>query len=113
MGTSKKSGSRWLRAIVVSGLLSGAGMAVVAHPVHAQSDPSDPSDPAGPSDPSDPSDPGSGLPGDADTPVATPDTDLVSSGEFAMTGGDSELLLLGALGLAGAAVTTRRYARRS
>ncbi|MEO7429385.1 MAG: hypothetical protein ABIY48_08370, partial [Acidimicrobiales bacterium] len=71
---------RKVRALAVAGLMSAAGMAMFAQPVHAQSDPSDPSDPAA----------------TTTTTAATPAPDAGSVGGtgFALTGGDSELLLL-------------------
>ena len=105
MGISNKRHGRAVRAAIVSGLLSTAGLVMLGQPASAQSDPSDPSD----------------TPTTTTTTFASTTTTsssvgaggLANAGGFANTGGNSELLLVGGLGLGAAAVAARRYAGRA
>lgn len=116
MGISKDRFGRFMRAAVVSGLLSAAGLVAVAGPVHAQ-DPSDPSDPAG--EPSDPSDP-SGTTGGTDGGTTTGGTDLGTttggvsgSGSLPTTGTSSTVLLLAGTGAGAGVLALRKVASRT
>jgi len=104
VGTPKNTPNRFVRAVIVSGMLGAAGLMAVASPAAAQSDPSDPSDPSG----------STTTTIFEDTTTTTTGSDFSSpadTGSMAETGGESAMLLLAGLGAGTGAVVLRRATR--